>query len=71
MKYRLHIANLKQAAHTRGDTTQYAIAKRTGLSEPHVSKLLNHRSKPLVETLLVFKRTYGGTVDDFIEEVAA
>ncbi|MGP3684095.1 helix-turn-helix domain-containing protein [Streptomyces sp. IBSNAI002] len=69
--YRLHLERLRDAAQRRGDTTQYAIAKRTGLTEGHVSKLLNHRSKPLVETLLVLKHTYGGTVDDFIEEVAA
>lgn len=69
--YRLHITHLKTAAGDRGDTTGYAIAKRTGLTESHVSKLLNRRSKPLVETLLVLKRTYGGTVDDFIEETTA
>jgi transcriptional regulator with XRE-family HTH domain len=69
--YRLHIERLKAAASTHGDTTGYAIAKRTGLAESHVSKLLNRRSRPLVETLLILKRTYGGTVDDFIEETAA
>lgn len=69
--YRLHIEHLKDTASTRGDITQYAIAKRTGLAESHISKLLNRRSKPLVETLIVLKRAYGGTVDDFIEETAA
>ncbi|MFD5509172.1 XRE family transcriptional regulator [Streptomyces sp. NPDC127051] len=69
--YRLHLERLKDAAQQHGDTTGYAIAKRTGLAESHVSKLLNRRSRPLVETLLILKNTYGGTVDDFIEEVAA
>ncbi|MFI8360777.1 helix-turn-helix domain-containing protein [Streptomyces sp. NPDC085612] len=69
--YRLHLERLRDAAQQHGDTTGYAIAKRTGLAESHISKLLNRRSKPHVETLLVLKRTYGGTVDQYIEEVAA
>ncbi|MFI8278569.1 helix-turn-helix domain-containing protein [Streptomyces sp. NPDC085929] len=69
--YRLHIERLKAAANNQGDTTGYAIAKRTGLAESHVSKLLNRRSKPLVETLIILKRAYGGTVDHYIEEIAA
>ncbi|MFJ4990017.1 helix-turn-helix domain-containing protein [Streptomyces sp. NPDC088732] len=71
MPYRLRISHLLDIAAQKGDTTGYAIAKRTGLSEPSVSKLLNSKTKPGVKTLLLFKEAYGGTVDDLIEIEAA
>lgn len=71
MTYRLRVDRLRAAARQQGDRSQYAIAKRTGLSEPTISKLLSGRCQPGVKTLLTFRRAYGGTVDDLIEEVAA
>ena len=69
--YRLRIDKLRDAARAKGDTSGYAIAQRTGLSEPSISKLLRGKTRPGVETLLTFRRVYGGTVDELIEEVAA
>lgn len=69
--YRLRIDKLRDAARAKGDESGYAIAQSTGLSEPTISKLLRGKTRPGVETLLILKRVYGGTVDELIEEVAA
>jgi transcriptional regulator with XRE-family HTH domain len=69
--YRLRIDKLRDAARAKGDESGYAIAQRTGLTEPTISKLLRGKVRPGVETLLTFRRVYGGTVDELIEEIAA
>lgn len=71
MSYRLRIARLLEAAAQTGDTTGYAIARRTGLSEPSVSKLLNSKTKPGVKTLLLISKAYGIPLDDLVEIEAA
>lgn len=71
MSYRLRVDKLREAAAAQGDESGYAIAQRTGLSEPTVSKLLRGKHLPGVKTLLMIRKVYGGTVDDLIEEVAA
>lgn len=69
MQYRLLTNNLREAAKQHGDHSGYAIAKRTGLTEPTISKLLNSKTQPGLNTLLAFRRAYGCTIDDLIEEV--
>lgn len=71
MSYRLLTANLRNVASKKGDTSGYAIAKRTGLTEPTISKLLNGRTQPGLNTLLAFRRAYDCSIDDLIEEVDA
>ncbi|MER5482987.1 helix-turn-helix transcriptional regulator [Streptomyces sp. NPDC002812] len=71
MSYRLRVDTLRKAALVKGDQSGYAIAQRTGLSEPTVSKLLRGVSLPGLKALLLFDRAYGTTPDDLIEEVAA
>ncbi|WKD36563.1 helix-turn-helix domain-containing protein [Streptomyces xanthophaeus] len=71
MSYRLRVENLREAAREKGDRSGYAIARRTGLSEPTVSKLLRGTALPGLKALLMFDRAYGMTPDDLIEEVAA
>ncbi|MFD7016031.1 helix-turn-helix domain-containing protein [Streptomyces sp. NPDC059928] len=71
MSYRLRVDKLRDAALAHGDTSGYAIAQRTGLSESAVSRLLRGTVRPGVITLLSIRRVYGGTVDDLIEEIAA
>lgn len=69
MSYRLLTQELREIAGKRGDHSGYAIAKRTGLTEPTLSKLLNGKTQPGLATLLKFRRAYGCTIDDLIEEV--
>lgn len=69
MSYRLLTAQLRKVAKEQGDTSGYAIAKRTGLTEPTISKLLNGRTQPGLKTLLLIRKAYGCTIDDLIEEL--
>jgi len=71
MTYRLNTKRLKENAGAKGDHSGYAIAKRTGLTEPAVSKLLRNKTQPAVKTLLLFRRAYGGIVDDYLIEEAS
>lgn len=69
MSYSLRIDRLRDLATERGDRSQYAIAKRTGLSEPTVSKIVTGKNRPRLETLLILRRAYGCTLDELIEEI--
>ncbi len=71
MSYRLRIDKLLDAARAKGDDSGYAIAQRSGVSEPAVSRLLRGTAQPGVLTLLRFRKVYGGTLDDLVEETAA
>jgi transcriptional regulator with XRE-family HTH domain len=71
MSYRLRVDKLLAAARARGDDSGYAIAQRSGVSEPAISRLLRGDTRPGVLTLLRFRAVYGGTLDDLIEETAA
>ncbi|MET8475377.1 helix-turn-helix transcriptional regulator [Streptomyces sp. NPDC006422] len=67
MSYRLRVDALRKAARELGDDSGYAIAKRTGISEPTISKLLRGKVQPGVKTLLILTRSYGGSIEDLIE----
>jgi transcriptional regulator with XRE-family HTH domain len=73
MSYRLRIENLKSAASKKGDGSGYAIAKRTGLAESTVSRILNGRSQPGAKALTRFCDVYDVTTEVLMEstEVAA
>ncbi|MFF2650544.1 helix-turn-helix transcriptional regulator [Streptomyces sp. NPDC058045] len=71
MSYTLRVDRLRDLARKQGDESQYAIAKRTGLSEPTVSKIVSGKHRPRLETLLIIRRAYGCTVDELIEEMSA
>jgi transcriptional regulator with XRE-family HTH domain len=71
MPYRLRVEQLREVASKHGDQTTYAIAKRCGINETALGRLLNGKTKPGVKTLLNFRRAYGKTLDELIEETAA
>lgn len=68
--YRLRSARLHEAAAARGDHSNYAIAKRTGLNQTTLSRICRGIARPAAETLLVLSSTYGLTVDELIERHA-
>lgn len=68
MSYRLRVEQLREIASEHGDQTTYAIAKRCELDETALGRLLNGKTKPGVKTLLSFRRAYGKTLDELIEE---
>lgn len=65
--YRLRATALRAAAARLGDETGYAIAKRTGLHESTISRLLNGQTRPGSNTLIVLSRVYGISADDLME----
>lgn len=65
--YRLLPHRLREAAASKGDHTGYAIAKRTGLAESTISRLLSGQQQPGVNTLLRLSRAYGVSTDDLME----
>jgi transcriptional regulator with XRE-family HTH domain len=68
--YRLRSARLHEAAAARGDHSNYAIAKRTGLNQTTLSRICRGIARPAAETLLVLSSTYGLSVDELIERHA-
>lgn len=68
--YRLRSARLHEAAAARGDHSNYAIAKRTGLNQTTLSRICRGIARPAAETLLVLSSTYGLSVDELIEREA-
>lgn len=65
--YRLRGTLLAEAAAARGDHSNYAIAKRTGLNQTTISRLRRGLAKPATSSLLVLATTYGVTIEDLLE----
>jgi len=65
--YRLRSARLHEAAAARGDRSNYAIAKRTGLNQTTLSRICRGIAKPAAQTLLTLATTYGLSVDELID----
>ena len=50
MSHRLNIKRLREVAAEAGDHTAYRIAKRTGLSQSTISRLVNSETQPNAAT---------------------
>ncbi|WP_224275743.1 helix-turn-helix transcriptional regulator [Streptomyces sp. LS1784] len=68
--YRFDADALIQAAARMGDTTGYAIARRTGLTEGTVSRILAGRRQPKFESAALMARTYETSLDDLVSVAA-
>lgn len=77
MSHRLNIENLREAAREVGDLSDYAIAKRTGVSTSTISRLALGACQPNAVTQSRILRTYRMpfnklmTISDETEQVAA
>lgn len=69
--YRLSIANLRAAAQKKGDHTGYAIAKRTGINESAISRILRGKFQPDLNSVLRMADAYDTTVEALMEPVDA
>ena len=69
MSHRLHVANLRAAAAARGDTTDYQIMKRSGLSKSLFYRLIGQHATPSVPALARFLPHYDLRYDDLITEI--
>lgn len=71
----LNVTHLRQVAAGRGDTTDYSIAKRSGVSTSTLSRYVRHEGGPdgpSAATLLKLKMAYNVNVDDLlIDELPA
>jgi transcriptional regulator with XRE-family HTH domain len=65
--YRLRSARLHEAAAARGDHSNYAIAKRTGLNQTTLSRICRGIAKPAAQTLLTLATAYGLSIDELID----
>ncbi|MFD3498815.1 helix-turn-helix domain-containing protein [Streptomyces sp. NPDC058678] len=68
--YRLRSARLREAAAARGDHSNYAIAKRTGLNQTTLSRICRGVAAPATKTLLTLAATYGLSLDELVDRQA-
>lgn len=68
--YRLRSAHLQEVAAARGDHSNYAIAKRTGLNQTTLSRISRGIAEPATKTLLTLAQAYDVSVDELIERHA-
>lgn len=75
MAHRLNIQNLREAAASLGDDSYYAIAKRTGLGETTVWRLMTGKCQPRAGTqgqlIKVYRLPIGQLMTDDDEESVA
>lgn len=68
--YRLRSARLHEVAAARGDHSNYAIAKRTGLNQTTLSRICRGLVKPAAQTLLTLATVYELSIDELIDRDA-
>jgi transcriptional regulator with XRE-family HTH domain len=68
---RLDVATLKKQAEKAGDLTDYAIARRTGLQQSTISRLLTEETSPSLASLVRFRTAYRISLDDLVPDDAA
>jgi len=50
--------------------TTYELAKRFGVSQPHISKVERGKTQPSIEVLLSYAREFNCTLDDLVYKQA-
>lgn len=71
MRTGLDVPALKRIAAARGDRTCYAIAKRAGVSQQTVKRLLDGIAEPSMRTLCRLATAYAVSVADLLTDSAA
>lgn len=67
--FRLRIDKLLEAAAGHGDTTGYAITRRTGIAQSSVYRYLDGSAQPDLISMLRIWDAYGVPVQDLMERV--
>ncbi|WP_329177856.1 helix-turn-helix domain-containing protein [Streptomyces sp. NBC_01477] len=70
-KIRIQDERLTRAAAAHGDHTNYAIAKRTGLSQDTVGRLRKGAAAPSATSLVTLAQTYGIPMEELVENQTA
>lgn len=68
--YRFNAERFMAAAKRMGDTSGYAIARRTGLTQSAVSRILAGRRQPTLTSAALMARTYETPLDDLVSVAA-
>lgn len=69
--YRLRIDALLDAAANQGDRTGYAIARRTGIAESSIYRLIRGEAQPDLISALRLGEAYGITVEELMQRETA
>ncbi|MFE2747370.1 XRE family transcriptional regulator [Streptomyces scopuliridis] len=67
--YRFRIEVLREAAAKLGDSTGYAIYRRTGIAESSVYRILAGRSQPDLISVLLMGEAYDVPVEELMQRV--
>lgn len=67
--YRLRITALREAAAAKGDTSGYAIARRTDIAESSIYRILAGAAQPDLITALRLGETYEISVESLMERI--
>lgn len=67
--FRLDITKLMEIAMKRGDTTGYAISRRTGIPESSAYRYLSGVAQPDLNSAMRLAETYGIDLRDVIKRV--
>lgn len=67
--FRLRIDKLRAIASEQGDTTGYAIARRTGIAESSVYRYLNGTAQPDLNSMLRVARAYNADIAPLMEQI--
>lgn len=65
-RYRLNGEALWAKAREAGDTSQREIARRCGVDEGALSRLLEGTRSPSLETIVALAAAYGGPIEDLL-----
>lgn len=68
MAHRLNTRNLREAAASLGDDTNSAIAKRAGLGEATISRLMKGTHQPRMTSLYRLRMAYRMSIDDLMTD---
>ncbi|MZF56885.1 helix-turn-helix domain-containing protein [Streptomyces sp. SID5594] len=68
--YRLRVNRLREIAAQHGDTSPAAIARRTGIAESSVYRILSGASQPDLNSALRLANAYEITVEELMEPMA-
>lgn len=67
--YRLQIETLRKAAAAKGDTSGYAIARRTDIAQSSIYRILAGAAQPDLITALLLGETYEISVEELMSRV--
>ncbi|MFB7671635.1 helix-turn-helix domain-containing protein [Kitasatospora purpeofusca] len=69
-QFRFDANRFEELAARAGDTTRYAISRRTGLTQGAISNILTGRRQPTLNSAMRLTQPYGISLDDLVSVAA-